>query len=325
MIQVLQSGIQTSIQDLGRWGSQSFGIGVGGSMCRYSTAIVNLLVGNSIDAPVLELVQSPHNFLFGKETIISFSGGGMIPTANGVELALNRPHCIEAGTLVKIKKPIAGFRLYMAVAGGFEASEFLGSYATHFATNSGGFEGRIIQKGDVLNFNEVTSPISDNIKKNLKKKGYFKINGIAFAMPQSNEIRVIKGVNFDLLNEESQKAFSINSFIISNNSNRMGYRLNGIPLWQKQPTEMISSAVTMGTIQLLPDGHLITLMPDCQTVGGYPKIAHIIEADFIKCAQIKPGDSISFSIISMLEAEKLLERQSNKIQLLQNLIIQNFS
>lgn len=325
MIQVLQSGIQTSIQDLGRWGSQSFGIGVGGSLCQYSTSIANLLVGNKINAPVLEIVQSTHQFLFQKDTLISFSGGGLIPMLNEKELALNQPHFITTGSILEIKKPSVGFRLYMAVAGGFQANEFLNSYATHFATKNGGFQGRAIQKGDELKILNNLNTISKNIIQSLKNHSYFKINGAAFTLAFSKEIRVTTGIDFDLLIHESQQTLIEKPFTVSNNYNRMGYRLNGIALQTKEAVEMISSAVAKGTIQLLPDGQLIALMPDCQTVGGYPKIANIIEADISKCAQIKPGDIIRFSIISLANAETLFEKQNQKIELLENLILQNFS
>lgn len=325
MIQILQSGIQTSIQDLGRWGSQSFGIGVGGSLCQFSTSIANILVGNEMGAPVLEMVQSPHQFLFEKEALICFSGGGLIPKLNGHELPLNQPHLVKAGSLLEIKKPSMGFRLYMAIAGGFQADNFLNSYATHFGTKKGGFQGRSIQKGDHLNVLNEPSAIAKNIIKSLKQTAYFKINGAAFALPISNEIRITTGIDFDLLSYESQQTLINKPFIVSNNSNRMGYRLNGTALETKKNMEMISSAVAKGTIQLLPDGQLIALMSDCQTVGGYPKIAHIITTDIANCAQIKPGDSINFSIITLAEAEKLLEKQNQQIKLLETLVQQHFS
>lgn len=325
MIQVLQSGIQTSIQDLGRWGFQSFGIAVGGSLCQYSTSIANVLVGNETGTPVLEIVQSPHQFLFEKEALISFSGGGLIPKVNGNEIPLNQPYYIKSGSLLEIKKPSAGFRLYMAIAGGFQADEFLNSYATHFATKKGGFQGRAIQKGDNLSILKEPSPIAQNIIQSLKQGAYFKINGAAFALPISNEIRVTTGVDFDLLTNKSQQTLIKKPFSISNNSNRMGYRLDGTALETKENIEMISSAVAKGTIQLLPDGQLIALMPDCQTVGGYPKIAHIITTDISKCAQLKPSESIFFSIVSLAEAEKLLEKQNQQIKLLETLIQQHFS
>ncbi len=325
MIQVLQTGIQSSIQDLGRWGFQSYGISIGGSLCHYSASVANLLVGNPVDAPVLEMTQAAHQFLIAADCLVAFSGGGLIPTINENELALNQPHFLKAGTLVDLRKPSPGFRLYMAVERGFKANLFLNSYSTHFGSQSGGFKGRAIEKGDLLAFREEQNSLAENIKNSLQKYSYFVINAKHFAIRPSKTLRITVGAEFDLLEKDSQKKLKTSTFSITNNSDRMGYRLKGPLLIMNNGSEMISSAVSKGTIQLLPDGQLIALMPDCQTVGGYPKIAHIIESDFTHCAQLKPGDSISFQMVTLNEAEQLMEQQNAKIQLLKTLIEQNFS
>lgn len=325
MIKVLQPGIQTTIQDQGRYGFQSYGISSGGAMSTFSSRLANILVGNQMDAPVLEIVQSPHLFLFEEDALVSFCGGGLIPEINNKELLLFEPLLIEAGTTMQLRKPTEGFRLYMAIAGGFKAELFLNSYSTHLLSGSGGYMGRTIRKNDRLFTQNKPSKLSENIQRLLKKNFYFNLDKSLSPKIFSKQIRLIKGAEFNLLSYASQQNLASNKFILSNDYNRMGYRLKSEPLSLSQKKEMISSAATKGTIQLLPDGQTIVLMADCQTVGGYPKIAHIIEADHCICAQLKPGDEISFVLISLEEAEQLYLEQEQRLQQIQDKVRQIFS
>ncbi|MBI3717290.1 MAG: biotin-dependent carboxyltransferase family protein [Sphingobacteriales bacterium] len=324
MIKVLQPGIQTTIQDYGRYGYRSYGISVSGVLSTYSSRLANILVGNEMNAAVLEMVQSPHRFQFEEECLVSFCGGGLIPEINGTALPLFEPLLIEKETTLDIKKPTEGFRLYMAVAGGFKATSFLNSCSTHLLSATGGFEGRVIKKNDVLTTLQ-SSAVSHHIAELLKKNLFFNIDQSLSPKIHSKEIRIIPGNEYELLDEESKKKFSTNSFQLTNDYNRMGYRLKSEALHLKEKKEMISTAVTKGTIQLLPDGQTIGLMSDCQTVGGYPRIAQIIEADHCRCAQLKPGDEISFQIISLPEAELLYLEQEQRLQQLQDKVRQIFA
>ncbi|RTL61012.1 MAG: biotin-dependent carboxyltransferase family protein [Sphingobacteriales bacterium] len=324
MIKVLQSGIQTTIQDYGRYGYRSFGISVSGVLSTYSSRLANILAGNEMNAPVLEMVQSPHSFLFDEDCLVSFCGGGLIPSINGSPLPLFEPLLIEKGAIVDIKKPIEGFRLYMAVAGGFKASSFLNSCSTHLLSATGGFEGRVIKKNDILNMLQPSS-VSQHIAGLLKKNLFFNIDQSLSPKIHSKEIRIITGHEYELLTDESRVNLSAHSFHLTNDYNRMGYRLKSEMLQLKEKKEMISTAVTKGTIQLLPDGQTILLMSDCQTAGGYSRIGQIIEADHCRCAQLKPGDEISFQIISLPEAERLYLEQEQRLLELQQKVQQIFA
>ena len=133
-----------------------------------------------------------------------------------------------------------------------------------------------------------------------------------------NTIRCIKSIEWNLMDEISKQNFINYDFIISNQSDRMGYRLNSKPLLLQQSTALISSAVDAGTIQLLPDGNCIVLMADHQTTGGYPRIASVIKADLPKLAQIKPGQSFNFTIVSLQEAENALLMMLQTLQEIKN-------
>jgi antagonist of KipI len=134
----------------------------------------------------------------------------------------------------------------------------------------------------------------------------------------SNEILVVIGNEWDRLTTESKENFTMTSFVITQQSDRMGYRLNNIPLHSLTNEEVISSAVSFGTIQLLPDGGLIVLMADHQTTGGYPRVAHVISAHHSRMAQVKAGDKIHFRLTDQLTAKKLLVKQQQHLLQLQN-------
>jgi antagonist of KipI len=325
MIKVLKSGMQTTIQDHGRNGFQAYGVSAGGSMSTFSSRLSNLLVGNEMHVPVLEIAQSPNTFFFEEESIVSFCGGGLLPEVNGKELSVFEPHLIEKGTTLQLRKPSPGFRLYMAVAGGFQADIFLNSYSTNLLACSGGYEGRTLKKDDRLNFMSNPSQLSENIKDLLKKNVYFHIDKSLSPKIFSKKLRIIAGPEYELLSEESKQNLISKSFTIGNEYNRMGYRLNGLPLVLSEKKEMISTAVCKGIIQLFPDGQTVALMADCQTVGGYPRIAKIIGADLCICAQLKPGDEISFSLASLVEAEELYLEQEQRLLQIQESVKQIFS
>lgn len=325
MIKILQAGIQTTIQDQGRNAYQAFGISVGGAMSTFSSRLANILVGNSMNLPVLEIVQSPHKLLFEEDAVVSFCGGGLLPEINKKEIPLFEPLIIKQGEVIELYKPTNGFRLYMAIAGGFKAELFLNSYSTHLLTASGGYKGRIIKKEDELLLHENPSQLSENIRELLQKNLFFNLDKSLSPKIFSKSIRIIAGAEYELLSDESKNQLTAGEFKISNDYNRMGYRLKSEPLLLTQKKEMISSAVTKGTIQLLPEGQTIALMADCQTVGGYPRIAHSIEADHCICAQLKPGDEISFQMVSISEAEQLYLEQEQRLQQIQDKVRQIFS
>lgn len=313
MIKVLKSGIQTTIQDSGRYGFQAYGVNVGGSMSTFSSRLSNLLVGNEMDVPVLEIVQSYNSFLFEQESIVSFCGGGVIPEANGKDLPVFEPLFIEKDTVVQFRKPAPGFRLYMAIAGGFKAGLFLKSYGTNLLACSGGYEGRTLKKDDRLSLMKKPSQLSENIKDLLKKNVYFHIDKSLSPKIFSKIIRIITGPEYELLSAESRQNLVSTTFVIGNEYNRMGYRLISELLELSEKKEMISTAVCKGIIQLFPDGQTVALMADYQTIGGYPRIAKIIDADLCICAQLKPGDQISFSLVTLEQAEELYLDQEQRM------------
>jgi len=286
-VRVVKPGILDTLQDHGRYGYQELGINPGGVMDRFSASIANWLVGNDAAAAVIELHFPASAFWFKKPALIAISGADFSATVNGEAVPVNHPVWVGKNSLLQFQKMINGARAYLAVRGGYKISPWLGSYSTSIKANAGGFKGRALQKEDdiPLLFDEQYHPWLD-------KKEFFILPWHADTnwgdVRPKNEILVLTGADWNRLAENGKENFTMSSFVITNQSDRMGYRLNNIPLPGMPGGELVSSGVSFGTIQLLPDGKLIILLADHQTTGGYPRIAHVISAHHSRLAQMKP-------------------------------------
>ncbi|RXK62181.1 5-oxoprolinase subunit PxpB [Lacibacter luteus] len=319
IIQIEQCGFLTTLQDTGRTGYLQYGVSKGGVMDKDAAQLANVLIGNDEDETVLELTQSPHRFLFTADAVIAFTGGGLQPETEQQLLPLHQPLFIAAGTVVICKQQLPGFRLYMAVAGGFAADAFLQSHSTDLLTKAGGYNGRPLKKADALYQKNKLSKLQQQLLQVLKAGAFFTLFQQA-ASYTSNAIGVLQGAEWNYLTEESATNFTQQSFAVTQQSNRMGYRLKANTLHTKQTCEIISSPVTQGTVQLTASGEIIVLMADAQTVGGYPRIAQVCAADLSLLAQKKPGDTIQFQIVSLQEAEELYMKRVDDLKRLKEVL-----
>lgn len=312
IIHIEQCGFLTSLQDAGRNGFQQFGVSKGGAMDLTAAKYANILVGNNEFEVVLEITQSPHRFLFLHDTVVAFTGGGLQPQLNNINIQLYQPVFIPANSLVEMKEQIPGFRLYMSVAGGLKADYFLNSWSTDLLVKAGGHYGRALKKEDLLQIKSTQTALQSNLLAVLQSGAILKLNTTK-PNYQHQIIKVINSIEWNDLDELSKNKLTSSTFKVSTQSNRMGYRLKGELLKTIHPCEIISSAVTQGTIQLTPSGEMIVLMSDAQTVGGYPRIAQVIQADLSLLAQKKPGDEIRFQLISLKEAEELYLKEAQHL------------
>jgi antagonist of KipI len=203
------------------------------------------------------------------------------------------------------------------VHGGWRSETWLGSTTTNLSAGAGGFNGRALQKNDVVEWKG--SKIHINETKVLPWG--ISINELNDVYSPPSEVRCMPSIETNLLSPQSKEKFISDEFIVSSQSNRMGYRLKGSALSMSEQMEMVSSPVDFGTIQLLPDGNLIVLMADHQTTGGYPRIASVIKADQPKLSQLLPGDKVNFKMISSIEAEvEFLLRDQKMRELKKNCI-----
>jgi antagonist of KipI len=310
-IKILEAGILDTVQDEGRFGYAALGINTSGVMDNVAALVANYLVGNDASEAVIELHFPSSSFQFDKPALIAFSGADFAPSVNGELIPINHPVLLPQSSVLELTKIVKGARCYLSIRGGLKLNKWLGRHSTNLKANAGGYKGRGLQKGDEM---EMTSSYSKEVQLTILPWHA----DIAKLYRNDNVIRIVKGNEFDKLTDCSGTILDGNSFSISTQSDRMGFRMNGSPLKLNDSQDMISSAVTKGTIQLLPNGQLIILMADHQTTGGYPRIAHVVSADIPTLAQLQPNSNIRFQLISIQEAESLLLKQHRHLQQLQN-------
>jgi len=304
---VVKGGLMDTVQDEGRYGYQSLGINPGGAMDRNAMYLANALVGNDLRAAVLELNFPASTLLFQKSTLIALSGADFNAHLNGQNVPLYQPIVVKEASELKFSKRRHGAYCYLAVFGGWEVPLWLGSRSTNLIAQMGGVEGRRLMKGDTLKHPDL--PFSTEEVKVLP----WRVNNSEFYRTDG-KIHCIMGNEFGWLAKRSQLDFIKGNYAITANSNRMGYRLKGKLLRKKLKAELLSTAVTFGTIQVLPNGELIVLMADHQTTGGYPRVAHAISAERSTLAQLTTGDAIKFEFLDVTTAEALLYNQQTSIR-----------
>jgi antagonist of KipI len=293
-----KSGVLSTIQDLGRTGFRRFGINPNGAMDKATGRLINILLGNDEAEAVLEIHYPAPILKFEEPAIIALGGADFGATLDRILIENWRPVFVRENQTLKFTGKVSGNRAYLAIKGGFAINEWLGSTSTNLAAKIGGYGGRSLTKGDQLN-------LKHPAKGDERRTNYKISKNIIPSYSSFPTLRVIAGAEFEKLTPLSEQNFSKQNFTLGNNSNRMGFRLQGEPLSLIDETELVSSAVDFGTIQLLPDGQLIILMADHQTTGGYPRIAHVASADLPVLAQLGAMDRINFQVISPVEAERL--------------------
>lgn len=305
MIEVIHPGVFTTIQDCGRNGYQRFGVSVTGAMDSFSFELANRLVGNDTTTGAFEITFSGAKFFFHETAWIAVTGGDLGVQIDGVNVQRGRPIFIKEGTMLTFTAVKSGCRAYLSIAGGFAIPKVLTSESTFLRAQMGGWQGRALKKGDCLFF---------------QQKATYE-HPVKWTLPtdyiwNKEVVRIVKGPEWNHFTSKSQNQFLDKLYEISSASDRMGYRLNGPQLERFEQTEMLSEAVTFGTIQVPSDGKPIVLMADRQTTGGYPRIGQVVYVDLPVLAQKKPGDSVHFQLISMEAARKLV---TNRLQWMREL------
>jgi len=303
----------TTIQDLGRRHYLSQGVPISGAMDDLSAQIANIALGNNANDAVIEFTQSGALFSTEADALLCLSGDGACLKAGTQRLPANRPLFVPSSVELHLENLPSGCRSYLAVAGGWDVPEVLGSRSTYITAKFGGVAGRCIKPNDLLKstsaISAVTMAIGDGLRGDAINYPKWSIARDLFLPADRKTIRVTCGREFDWFDISSINTFFLQDYTLGRNSNRMGYQLDGQALIRSIQGELHSTAVTPGTIQVTNNGDLILLMADCQTTGGYPRIAQVAAVDLPLCAQLKPGDSINFKEISWKEAEKLYIHQ----------------
>lgn len=305
-IRIIKPGPFTTIQDTGRYGFQRYGVPVGGSMDRFAAAMAKILCGTSWDAAVLEISFPGTKLFFDEDHLVSFTGGGaMACTEDGEALPLNRTIFIPQYTVIDTRYHEEGSRLYMGIDGGIDVPAVMGSRSSY---PPAGIHYQLKDK-DIFKTLPPSAWATQIMELMRGKKIVAARWGPKDAMINygASEIRVMKGPEWGLFTAAAQENFVSHPFVISRASDRMGFRFDLCRDDMKLPAphEMISTAVTKGTVQVIPDGSPVVLMSDAQTTGGYPRIAQVVAADLPILAQKKPGEGVRFVVVTEDEAEDL--------------------
>ncbi len=299
-IKIRSAGLFTTVQDTGRYGYQGYGMPVSGAMDSFSVRMANKLAGNPPDYACLEATFTGPEVSFNYPAIIAITGADMDPAINGREIPGYCPVEVDAGDLLSFSGLKRGCRTYIAFSGGIDVPVVMGSRSTYIRGKLGGYEGRALRTGDELSLGlSVKKPSTWEIPAGL----------IPEYLPEQI-VRVIKGPDTDCFEREGIQDFFESGYVITGESDRMGYRLSGPHVSHKPGrSEIISSGVTLGTIQIPGNGQPIVLLADRQTTGGYPRIAGIISVDITLIAQMIPGEKVYFKLVPIAEAERLLKER----------------
>lgn len=314
-ITIIRAGIADAIQDKGRYGYQQLGINPGGAMDQYAMQVANALTGNAPGEAVIELHFPASVLLFDAPALIALSGADFSASINGEPIPILHPVLVFKNDVLQFHKPLAGARACLSIRGGMDIAPWLGSTSTNLKAGAGGLSGRVLQKGDIIGFKGNAVPGIADAGSTFRVLPWRADTG---PVETQEPVLVLAGHEWNRLTESAKTQFAHSTFIITRQSDRMGYRLLNEPLTALHNEEMVSSAVSFGTIQLLPDGKLIVLMADHQTTGGYPRIGHVITAHHSRLAQLNPGDGIRFQLTDQATAELLLRKQQQHLQQLQN-------
>ncbi|MEO4051982.1 biotin-dependent carboxyltransferase family protein [Solibacillus sp. CAU 1738] len=302
-IVVLKPGFFSTIQDAGRIGQQQYGVIVSGAMDQLSYEIANTLLNQSGTAAIEMTLVGP-TLRFEVDTVIACTGADFSPLLNDAPCPMWQPVTVKAGSVLKCQAAKQGARGYIAFKHGIQVPEVLGSRSTYLRAQIGGFKGRALQKGDQLPIklhSEVPRKYSANYKSLL-------------SFSNSVTIRIAVGTEWYSFTENSKQTLTSIPYTVTKDADRMGYRLESHSALERVVKEdLISEAVTFGTIQVPPNGQPIILMADRQTTGGYPKIAQVIKADLPKLAQLQPMSTIHFEIVSLEEAQKIYLQQQQQL------------
>ena len=286
---IVRPGMLTTVQDLGRWGHQHLGVPVAGPMDWYSHRLANRVVGNPDHAAALEITLLGPEIVSNGDVRCAVAGADFEIQCGDRVVPLNLPFLLPRGERLRFRGRASGARATLAVAGGIDVEPVLGSRSTSLISRMGPFGGRALAPGDVL---PVGPPGHD-------ARPVFK----PLPIPRGGaRLRVILGPHEDRFTEDARRAFLSSRYVVSQESNRMGYRLTGAVLAQADAADMLSDATPIGSLQVPPSGLPILLMADRQTTGGYPKLATVITADLPLAGQLAPGDWVEFAPCSRAAA-----------------------
>jgi antagonist of KipI len=299
VILVQSPGPFTTVQDLGREGYGPLGVSPSGAADAISLRIGNRLVENPEAAAGLEMTLVGGTFQFPEGAVLALAGSDFGAALDGVPVELWTSVEVRPGQTLRVGPTRGGARCYLCVQGEIVVQPLMGSASTHVLSGLGGWQGRALCKGDAL---PVGMPGTRFRERTVAASALERLS-------PRRVLRVTAGPQSDWFPESSQRLLCGTTYRVTEESNRVGIRLEGPPIARSSDEEMTTDGVSLGAIQVPPVGRPIIVFVEQQTTGGYPKIANIISADFHSVGQLRPRDEIRFERVEMETARRLLKEQ----------------
>ena len=305
-LEVLREGLQSTVQDQGRFGYAHLGVSSSGAADNFSLIIGNILVGNPKHYAGIEMTIIGDKYRFKSDSYIALTGSEFEAELDNNSIPFWKRLLIKKGQILDIRSTKNGARCYLCVAGGINIKDVMGAKTTHLTSGIGGLHGRILKKLDELDF----GLLDDSIKpiQNLNDS----------ITTDTKIIKVTKGVQWSWFDKNQKNKLFQHQYQVEELSNRMGLRLFGNAIKTNRENEITTAGISLGSIQIPGGGQPIISFVEHQTTGGYPIIANVISADIRKVGQLKAGDCFQFELISLGSAEKLKVDQEKFIHNLQH-------
>lgn len=306
-IRILNGGFLTTVQDMGRYGSQETGMAVSGVMDTRAAALADILVGNDENEAVLEVTMMGPIMEFAEDELIAVTGGDLGAKVDGNPLPRYEAVLIKAGQTVSFGGMYGGSRAYVAFAGGLDVPVVMGSRSTNLKAKIGGIEGRKLGAGDEIGFRSPKTWLPNMAARKLL---------LPELSSREHTLRVVMGPQDDCFTEEGISTFLGSAYTISNEYDRMGCRMEGPVIAHKNGGDIITDGISFGAVQVPSHGNPIVMMADHQTTGGYTKIANVISVDLPVLAQCMPGMKIHFEKVTVDEAQALYCKEKEEFDAL---------
>jgi antagonist of KipI len=305
IIEVVDAGLLTTVQDLGRYRYQRYGVPVSGAADQFSLRVANRLAGNDEGLAGLELTLVGPRLRFLAPTVIALAGADLSPRIDDEPVALWEPLVAPAGATLSFGDARDGVRGYLAVYGGIDVPKVLGSRSTSVRSKLGGFDGRPLQAGDLL------AVPGERPASRVEARRFPHEDAPTYG--HTHGLRVVLGPQDSAFTESGVRTFLSSTYSVSGQSDRIGYRLQGPVIEHLTSPDIVSDGIPYGAVQVAGDGMPIVLLVDRGTTGGYTKIATVISVDLPRLAQAAAGDAVSFRPVTVEEAHALLRAQERVI------------
>lgn len=298
-IRIVRPGLLTTVQDLGRYGYAHLGVSPAGAADPLALRVANLLLNNDENTAALEMTLLGPTVEFEKAGLVALTGADIECRLGTAKAPMWKPFPVIPGAVLKCGVTSGGSRTYLAVAGGFEVTPILASAATLRSAKLGGVEGRALRAGDTLRLRHPTGATVRHLSP----------EALAFLRPRK-QLRITPGPQASWFSSETLETLQRSTYVVSDQSDRGGVRLRGEPLpLANKSAQLLTEGISLGAMQVPPDGQPIILLVDQQTTGGYPKIANVIAADLRHVGQLRPHEPVRFVAVDFAQALAHLREQ----------------